>query len=585
MTSDPVAGSAAPASTPAVPGSRVAITDVDDSRVGVGVGVAGFGDAEVGLPVHPPEISERRLHPAYLVISLGRSVRSLIPLIAVGIWQAPGWAIAVFAALIALRSLGEWWVRKYSVVSGSLRVVSGLFKRTQHTIGVNRITALDAERGVVQRLFRVWGLKVRTPGNDHRSSVHLVCLSTGALQELRAALGPADHGPVVAFPADGKVRDGFRPDDGAGRSGGDGRSPGPGTTHPSVITLAVLDTRTLLIAAITGTSVPLILAGAAATFGRARDLLPEETFRRLTREVFVGGTTTALLLLAAAALAVAAGIALTSLRLARFTLVRDGEHLRISRGLLAQRSGTIPVDRVQAVRVVEGWWRRMIGYCSLEVEVAGLSTSNDTERMLFPLLRTSTAAALVEQALPELQWHPAPLTVVPTRARRRYFTLPVLAALVLTSGLVLLPGWGRYLAIAPVPLALLLGWGQAADAAWSLDATTVTLRWRRVLSRHTVIARRRRVQLTEVTRTPFQRRAGLAGVRLSLSSRRKARLRHLELSDAQMLLHAVGRRGPRASTVGAPERAAVPEPAAVTPLRPATSNGTPEAPMATYGKC
>ncbi len=109
----------------------------------------------------------------------------------------------------------------------------------------------------------------------------------------------------------------------------------------------------------------------------------------------------------------------------------------------------------------------------------------------------------------------------------------------------LLPGWGAYLSIAPIPLALLVGWRQASAAAWSIDATTVTIRWHRVLSRHTVIARRRRVQLTQVTRTPFQRRAGLSGTRLMLSSKRKARLRHMDAEDALILLHAVGRRAHR----------------------------------------
>jgi putative membrane protein len=255
------------------------------------------------------------------------------------------------------------------------------------------------------------------------------------------------------------------------------------------------------------------------------------------------------------AAAVLAGIALTSLRLARFTLIRDNGQLRISRGLIAQRSGTIPVDRVQAVRIVEGWWRRMLGYCALEVEVAGLSTSNDTERMLFPLVRLSGAAELVGRALPELQWHPVPLLPIPARARRRYLTLPLLVGLAFAAALALLPGWGAYLSIAPIPLALLVGWRQASAAAWSIDATTVTIRWHRVLARHTVIARRRRVQLTQVTRTPFQRRAGLSGTRLMLSSKRKARLRHMDAEDALILLHAVGRRAHRVEDgFGLPER-------------------------------
>ncbi len=556
--------------------------------------------SEPGGSLGSGTITERRLSPAYLVISTGRTVRALIPAIAVGIWQLPGWAIAIAAGLVLLHSFALWWVRRYSVADGSFRVRGGLLKRTDDTIGVHRISSLDAERGVLQRLLGVWGVKIRTPGNDHRSAIHLPSLSAGALEQLRAALrqpgpqvvgitdrtlesgsegtgiarptagsspfaatpvaappgvprvapppvtaGPVTAGPVTAGPVNSAADAGpavaavVTSTFVAGPAVAD---PGQGSAAGPPVVLAVLSTRTLLVAAVTGTSVPLILAGAVATFGRARDLLPDRVFDRLARQVFVGGSTTALLLLAAAVLAVLAGIALTSLRLAKFTLVRDGNRLRISRGLLAQRSGSIPVARVQAVRLVEGSWRRMLGYCALEVEVAGLSSSSDTERMLFPLVRTADAADLVRRALPELGWTPRPLTAVPRRARRRYFTLPVLLALPVTAALTALPGWGAYLAALPVPAALLIGWGQSADAAWALDETTVILRWRRVLARHTVVAGRGRVQLTEISATPWQRRANLAGVRLLLTNRRRARVRHLDAADALMVLHRVGRR-------------------------------------------
>lgn len=476
----------------------------------------------------PVTISDRRLHPAYLVITLGRTVRSLIPVIAVGIWQAPGWTLAVLAGLVLLHSFALWWVRTYGVVEGALRVRGGLFKRTEDTIGLGRISSVDAERGLVQRLLRVWGVKIRTPGNDHRSSIHLPSLSGSALEELREAL----HQPVGGQPhATGPVN-------GAGSME---RTVPTAPPFDESRVLAVLGNRTLLVAAVTGTSIPLILAGAVAALGRAHDILPRRTFDRIADRIFVGGSTTALILLGAVAVAVVAGITLTSLRLARFTLVREGPRLRITRGLLAQRSGTIPVDRVQAVRLVEGIWRRLLGYCALEVEVAGLSASNDSERMLFPLIRTSQAAELVRAALPELNWEPAPLRGVPARARRRYFTLPLLLAAVLTAAASRLPGWGAYLAFLPLPLAVCIGLAQAGAAAWSLDEHTVTFRWQRMLARHTVIAARRRVQLVEVTRTPFQRRADLAGTRLLLAPRRRARIRHLEASDATFLLHSAGR--------------------------------------------
>jgi len=471
------------------------------------------------------DIPWRRLHPAYLLISLGRTLRAVLPFIVVGIWNAPRWFIALVLALSALRSIATWWRKTYSVSEGALRVRSGVFNRTEHTISLHRITSLEQERGVIQRIFGVWALRVHTPGNDHRSTVRLKCLSPIALESLRDALRPLT---ATALPT-GSID----PIPTAAVAG-----------EAESFVVAALDTRTLLVAACTGTSVPLILVGAASTFGRARDVLPERLFQRLSHHVFLGGMATVLLLLAGVILAVLAGVALTSLRLAHFTLIREGDRLRISRGLIAQRTGTIPVDRVQAIRVVQGWCRRICGYCSLEVEVAGLSTTDDAERMLFPLVKLARAPELVAIALPELGWHPGPLHPVLRRARRRYFTLPLWIALLLSAGLVWLPGWGRDLAVLPLPVALLIGWGQAADAAWAIDQTTVTLRWRRVLSRHTVVARRQRVQRTEVSQSIWQRRGDLASIRLLLSSKRRARLRHLEASEANMLLHIIGRRPP-----------------------------------------
>ena len=123
--------------------------------------------------------------------------------------------------------------------------------------------------------------------------------------------------------------------------------------------------------------------------------------------------------------AVAAGVVLGALRLNRFTLVRDGDVLRNSRGLLGKQSATIPVSRIQAVRIVEGFWRMLLGYCSLQVEVAGIGRANVNQRMLFPLVRTDRAESLIRRALPELPWPSQPLRALPARVHRRYLTLPL----------------------------------------------------------------------------------------------------------------------------------------------------------------
>ena len=40
----------------------------------------------------------------------------------------------------------------------------------------------------------------------------------------------------------------------------------------------------------------------------------------------------------------------------------------------------------------------LLGYCSLQVEVAGIGRMNTNQRMLFPLVRTDRAEALIRRA-------------------------------------------------------------------------------------------------------------------------------------------------------------------------------------------
>ena len=147
--------------------------------------------------------------------------------------------------------------------------------------------------------------------------------------------------------------------------------------------------------------------------------------------------------------------------------------LRNSRGLLGKQSATIPVNRIQAVRIVEGFWRMLIGYCTLQVEVAGIGPANTNQRMLFPLLKTDRAEALIRRALPELPWPTEPLLPIPQRVHRRYLTLPLEYGAGFTLLFLLLPGWWKWLAMLPLPLGLALGIARPREARWQVDDHSV----------------------------------------------------------------------------------------------------------------
>ena len=137
----------------------------------------------------------------------------------------------------------------------------------------------------------------------------------------------------------------------------------------------------------------------------------------------------------------------------------------------------------------------LLGYCSLQVEVAGIGRVNANQRMLFPLVRTDRAESLIRRAVPELPWPSQPLLALPARVHRRYLTLPLEYATGFTLLMLFLPGWWKLAGDSSAAAGLRLGVARAREARWRVDDQSVVLRWRRLLGRNTVIAHRGGAQM------------------------------------------------------------------------------------------
>jgi putative membrane protein len=217
-----------------------------------------------------------------------------------------------------------------------------------------------------------------------------------------------------------------------------------------------------------------------------------------------------------------------------FVLVRDGDRLRIRRGILQRRAASIPLERVHAVDVVEGLLRRPFGLAALRVETAGYRSEPAAAQTLIPLLRTSDVHELLCEFVPGLAVQADSLRRPPARARRRYVQLPALVGAL--AGVAVTAIWPSVWPLVPALSLLgaidgLLGW---RAAGWRLDGSRIVIR-QRVLARSTLIARIDRLQEHGLSVSPFQRRARLASFRLAVGSGRTGRIRHLDRDVAGSL--------------------------------------------------
>lgn len=509
-------------------------------------------------PSVAPDDAERRMHPAWILAKAISELRAFVPAfigLAVGL---RGWAVPA-AALLVVLELGllvlRWRTTRYAVADGALRLRSGILSRSERVIPASRISALDTTRGIVQRAFGLVSLEVQTAGGGNKAELRLDALTAEEAERLRSALGHAR----VASAVDATVDPGVAADTGAAFSPGmaaeptatsvsgpAGAAPGPpawsdraGDRDDAPVVYAITG-RELVIAALTGPQLTLVVVAVGSLFSQAGELLPRG-LRDRAEDVVTGADAATALVLAVLALLLAAALAVigTVLAFAEFTVRRDDRRLRVRRGLLTERTGTIPLDRVHGVRIVEGLLRRPLGYATVQVEVAGYRGGDDTMRTLVPLVRRSALPALLERIVPELTWPDAELQRPPVRARRRYWSVPVLWSLVpAAAAAIWLPDAWRAVGVVPVVAAAVLGDGRWRGAGWHLGGDTIAVR-HQLLARTTLLALPRRAQLVATRSNPFQRRADLAAFDVVLATKRHGIVRHLDAATADGLQRAV----------------------------------------------
>ena len=343
-----------------------------------------------------------------------------------------GVALIVVIGVIALAVLGGWvsWrFTTYVVGADTVRVDSGVLFRRTRQVRLDRVQTIEVVRPGVARVLGLAELRLETAGGE-ATAAPLAYLSERDALVLRAELLARSAGLGPATPE------------------------APERVLHTVRVADLLVSRLLQLPFLVTLAVGVVLLVVAARVGLGA--------------------------LAASALPALAGLVWqVGHEMANsygFTVAASPDGLRLRHGLIETRAETVPPGRVQAVALIEPWlWRRVRGWCRLEVNVAGRVGAGEGETtLLLPVARREVALMVVSQVLPTLDLGAIPLAPAPARAR-----------------------WVDPLA-APV-----LGLGA--------DEHHVVTRTGR-LQRVTVVVPHERIQSVRVRQGPLARRLGLATV-------------------------------------------------------------------------
>jgi len=285
-----------------------------------------------------PDDGWRRLHPLSPVARIGRLIPALLLLLVVQTAHSKvenRTAETDYLIILALLSIVygyiHWMVTRWRIEGDTLRIETGLIRKDSRRLPLARIQAVDLVRPLLARMLGVAELRVRLAGSGSTDG-KLAFLGMGEATELRLAL--------LARHVDTETS----------------------VSSNTGLPMARVPTGRLL-ASVVLSLVTILLLGITAALAVLDTLEPR--------------TAAAAAGFLAVYLFSFAGIIWRRLSgQYSFMAVEGPEGVRITRGLLATISETVPYGRIQAVRQVEPLLWRPFHWCRLEVDIAGATARN-----------------------------------------------------------------------------------------------------------------------------------------------------------------------------------------------------------------
>ena len=501
--------------------------------------------------------SDHRLHPTSILFSLAGSLKAfLVPAIVLmlttgrssetpsapggfgpGRWMSrwtPGdveianWQFWLLLFLIpsTIAAVARYLSFRVRYEGTELVIHSGLLFRNERHVPYARIQNLDAVRNVAHRLLGVAEVRVETGGGQAPEATIRVLHET-VFEEMRRRI--------------------FE-----GRARGQAGAPLPETPEAAVPaveskTLLHLPLRELLLNGLLDNRGMLLVGAAYGVLWEAglfrgvwnqvaRGAYGPGLVRDTAQTIAAGGVPSlariAVLLAGVVGLLVlvrALSMIWSGVRLYDFRLSRVGGDLRTEYGLLTRVATTVPLRRVQTLTIREAPLQRLVKRMSMRVETAGGTGmpeggAKQPRESLAPIVRGAAVPGLVREVLPgldlgALEWQP-----LHPRAFRRALKPSMIVALVTTAPLVGALGWAG-LAVVPFTMAWLslVAWKQVQHTRWAVTDDTIAFRsgW---LWRHLTVAPVVKVQVVDCVESPFDRRAGMASLRVDTAGGRSHRI-------------------------------------------------------------
>ena len=474
------------------------------------------------------------LHPISAVINFIKVLKEMIvPIVVVvavngfGGGGIEGWTsyiiyIIYAVLLIAMLVSGiiNWKRFRYWFEEEELRIEYGLFVKKKRFIPFERIQSLNYTEGIFHRPFGLVKVTVETAGGGatKEADAELTAISKAAAEQIKKEMNltknrVSDSGGVPLQQEEQVVEQ---------------RKP-----------LFRMSQKDLLILASTSGGVGVFFSGLAVFASQFSEFIPYETiYNEITMFIRFGAILIALAVFFVLLVAWIVSVAITFINNYNFTIRVEDEDIIITRGLLEKKKITIPLSRIQGLRIVENPLRQLIGYATVIVDSAGGSMAEKDEKIrLLPLIKKDQITPILVQIFPNYEFETS-FTRAPKRSRKFFYRLDFLWMIPVAGAVSYFFFPFGLLSLFLFPLSFLLGAWQHKTAGYWLDEKQLVVQYRQI-SRVSLWVEKKRIQAMTERTTYFQKKTDVSSIMITIKSGVAgsiAILPHIEIVDTDSLM-------------------------------------------------
>ncbi|MBD3109691.1 PH domain-containing protein [Bacillus sp. AGMB 02131] len=448
----------------------------------------------------------RRLHPAAIVLNVSKTLKeAFIPLILFIVLQSSNdspWSyfelIVLGGALVLglISGIVTWYKFTYEIDENEIRIRSGVFIKKERFIRLERIQSIDITEGIIQRLFSLVKVSIETAGSSSNGKAEAeltaITKAEAALFQTLLQASKKKQDPLMVSSSESEEEK---------RESAEERK------------LFELSFSKLCLMAATSGGVGVVLSGAFVLYTQFSEVISQYGLYNDVEELVASSIMiTAGLIFFGVVIAYIIATLRIILKYAYFTVTKSGNELIISRGLLEKRRLTIPIHRIQALRIVENIVREPFGYATLYVETASGSIQNEGNAnvMLLPIIKKKRIKALLASFDIDYELEVA-IKHVPKRAMRRYLIRALLWNIPLVAVWFLFKPFG-YVYVIWLPICIALAYAAFRTAGWNIANKQLTLVFRKFVSKQTYVVLNNKIQSLTYKQSDFQKRSRLGTI-------------------------------------------------------------------------